>query len=661
MHSDTCPLGALRGRCTIKHRAHIKNLDEYRKQPDCFWYERLFDRYIMRHYEVVPTEQVLNVPKHVLSVLRERWQFVVVELGRGKELSMAERGCSACQSWCSSNDSVRCAICKSDYHLHCLNPPLARKPSRGFGWTCVPCTAKEHKRIESIQAPDISKGYTEGTATPSNQSEATELDVKTEPDNDEVANVAPVASTEASPAPQAAAHRGPTEEQRKRAKLWPFRYLGIHCNVEDVLDYDDRIYPRASSRISSKCQANVPEWHGHHVEFIDAAQARSWSRLKSSKSVKEQRRERDRKRYREKVNEQKRAAGLAVPEDDDNEPAESIDELPFDPSEPLPPWVEIKPKSFAPRGGEETSTLLYSPSREGQDDESKIQQYLKSLEPLVKKLHIQTYSTNFMDAAMQALYMCGFDADRARDSLKDLTRKSLGEPTLTDAEIARFEDAVRKHGSELYPVVKAVGTKKASQIVRFYYMWKKTPSGQEIWGNFEGRKPKPNKEGDPVQRKQKAPPVEEQAGDSSDDSAYDEDKAVRIRKIFRCKFCKSDHSPKWRRAPGSQNTTKTAIIALCQRCAEIWRRYGVEWEDPSEIARKYMEPNGKVRKRYIEEELYKEYVAWETKQRESPASGISVVVKNQNGDASNGARAALDVKRSRQRENENRASLMTKW
>lgn len=65
--------------------------------------------------------------------------------------------------------------------------------------------------------------------------------------------------------------RPATAEQIAQAKLWPYRYLGIHCRVEDALDYDDRIYPRASSRLGPKHQANVHIWHGRPVELVKPA------------------------------------------------------------------------------------------------------------------------------------------------------------------------------------------------------------------------------------------------------------------------------------------------------------------------------------------------------------------------------------------------------
>jgi len=101
MHSDTCPLTSLRGKCCILNRNEIDDVDEYRKTKDCFWYEKMYDRYIHRYYEVIPTSQVINVPENVKKVLDERWKFVIVEIGRGKELTSAVKSCKRCGGYCA--------------------------------------------------------------------------------------------------------------------------------------------------------------------------------------------------------------------------------------------------------------------------------------------------------------------------------------------------------------------------------------------------------------------------------------------------------------------------------------------------------------------------------------------------------------------------------
>lgn len=108
MQSDTCPITSLRGKCHITHRNDIYDLDQYRKIQDSFWYEKLFDRYIHRYYEVIPTSQVINVPAKVKKVLDERWKFVIVEIGRGKELTSAIKSCKRCQGYCARYVHTEC-------------------------------------------------------------------------------------------------------------------------------------------------------------------------------------------------------------------------------------------------------------------------------------------------------------------------------------------------------------------------------------------------------------------------------------------------------------------------------------------------------------------------------------------------------------------------
>ena len=102
MHSDTCPLTSLRGKCQIRHRSEIDDIDVYRKSKDRFWYEKMFDRYIHRYYEVIPTRQVINVPAKVKKVLDERWKFVIVEIGRGKELTSDVKSCKRCAQYAAT-------------------------------------------------------------------------------------------------------------------------------------------------------------------------------------------------------------------------------------------------------------------------------------------------------------------------------------------------------------------------------------------------------------------------------------------------------------------------------------------------------------------------------------------------------------------------------
>jgi hypothetical protein len=102
MHSDICPITSLRGKCQIHHRSDFEDLDEYRKQKDSFWFNQIFDRFIHRWYEVIPTSQIINVPEKVKKALDERWKYIAVEIGRVKELTSAVKSCKRCAGYCAT-------------------------------------------------------------------------------------------------------------------------------------------------------------------------------------------------------------------------------------------------------------------------------------------------------------------------------------------------------------------------------------------------------------------------------------------------------------------------------------------------------------------------------------------------------------------------------
>ncbi|KAG7101115.1 hypothetical protein HYQ44_019596 [Verticillium longisporum] len=52
-----------------------------------------------------------------------------------------------------------------------------------------------------------------------------------------------------------------------------------------------------------------------------------------------------------------------------------------------------------------------------------------------------------------------------------------------------------------------------------------------------------------------------------------------------------------------------AVQALCRRCAELWRRYAIQWEDLEEVARKVTQAGGKAWKKKQDEEFLKELMS----------------------------------------------------
>ncbi|KAL5365590.1 hypothetical protein BJX96DRAFT_14520 [Aspergillus floccosus] len=598
MHSDTCPLGSLRGKCQIKHLSEIDDLDEYRKTRDCFWYDKMFDRYIHRYYEVIPTKRVINVPANVKKVLDDRWKFVLVEIGKRKELTSAVKTCKRCSLYAASTDSVDCAVCHDTYHMYCVRPVLTKKPARGFAWACAACSRAQERKLEARNTPILGE-------TPA------EVEEEIVEEEEEDPNAATNGTAGSTPAPVEEEVRPATEEQMAQARMWPYRYLGIHCRVEDALDYDDRIYPRASSRLGPRHQAMVIPWHGRPVEYVKPPDIKKkYVRTPGG-------------RREVRLSKEALAAIEAAKQEKANRPKWVMDEPPgyIQRGEDEPVTVNSKqvrtaelmfkmpePNQISSRGEDDAPGSDLSPV----DREKFIDEYMIRAKELAPELGVEKYSTNFLDKALELLYANSFDVEAALAKLKQMNKfKDLKEPHLRPEEVKAFEQAVAKYGSEWRNITKHVGTVPHYQIVRFYYMWKKTPRGRQVWGNYEGRR------GKKEAKRTTAAKLVDDVADDHDDSAFDNDKAEEKKRGFQCKFCSTRTSRQWRRAPGVPPGTTTPsepnsrqrdkgpqlTVALCLRCGLLWRKYGIQWESVDEVAKKIAQSGNKSWRRRVDEEL----------------------------------------------------------
>jgi len=83
------------------------------------------------------------------------------------DLTDTLRLCGTCSEWCAkyvfnekillyftyidimvSPDTVGCDRCKHFFHMSCVQPPLLAKPSRGYGWTCAPCSKRHEEEVD---------------------------------------------------------------------------------------------------------------------------------------------------------------------------------------------------------------------------------------------------------------------------------------------------------------------------------------------------------------------------------------------------------------------------------------------------------------------------------------------------------------------------------
>ena len=467
--------------------------------------------------------------------------------------------------------------------MKCVKPPLPRKPTKGYHWACGPCIRTRMKEMRANNIPMFQLKKTTRDEEDEDDDEEEYVDDESEelPESGIPESAGPITRAD-TPVTQfditdGNDHSG-INEGKFNARLWPYRYLGIHCKVEDVLDYQDRIYPRAASRIGPRHQAVVQDWPGRPVEYIERRPVTNLDKFDKRK---------------------KRTVVAAVKEGTETPDDASIH---TGVDEDRPPWIQEKPPGYVARGEDDYSTdgtgtqLVWKKPTNVTD--AQIDKYLSDLQPEATRLKILPSSTSFLDGAINALQYTSFDFQKAKELVSTLTPESLWNPIFSPEEVKRFEAGVAKFGSEFHYVAKEVGTKAPAECVRFYYMWKKTPRGREIWGKQEGRKG--NRHKSAATAAEGLPDV----GDSSDDSAFDERKATRQRKRFECKFCQTQTSRRWRKPPGGLvigGTDGTSILALCDRCGDLWRRYGVHYVVPEEL-KKPVEGKAPKKRRTEDEE-----------------------------------------------------------
>ncbi|KAJ7117733.1 hypothetical protein C8R44DRAFT_626844 [Mycena epipterygia] len=232
IYSEVCDINQLRAKCHVVHRDKISDLSGWKKRPDRFYFNRLFDPYIKKEFEIIQATDVRNIPDNIRDTLTSRYEYVVAEKEVIPDLTDVLRLCESCQVWCPSPDSVQCDRCKRFFHMRCVQPPLAAKPSRGYGWTCAPCSKRHEEEVDSREVRSTAPIIPKKTNAPAARGRGRPRKDRTQAEKEEKLAI-------------------------KHFRMWPFRYFGQYTVAEDTLDPEDLIFPRAATRLGPKFQANV--------------------------------------------------------------------------------------------------------------------------------------------------------------------------------------------------------------------------------------------------------------------------------------------------------------------------------------------------------------------------------------------------------------------
>jgi len=81
IYSEICDVTQLRSKCFVVHRDKITDLAGWKKRPDRFYFNRLFDPYIKKEFEVIQSHDVRNrmfYPKHISYSYRNLFLFTII-------------------------------------------------------------------------------------------------------------------------------------------------------------------------------------------------------------------------------------------------------------------------------------------------------------------------------------------------------------------------------------------------------------------------------------------------------------------------------------------------------------------------------------------------------------------------------------------------------
>lgn len=575
VHKDLCPVQSFRGFAQINHSSQIDDLRAYKQRSNTFYFEKLYDRYTMKTYDMIATKDMTNLPPNYYKALQKRFSFIFVENGHGAHLQAAPHNCERCRQWCPPAESICCFKCGKCYHLVCVEPPLTSRPKRGFAWYCASCSGSERAAHDEIDDTDAQPARSPSpSAQPSPPSTTASYHPPPTPLYEKLAA-------------QFLAHDQCTLKQRRDMEEWPWRYLGVHARLEDALDPQDRPFPRASSRLGARYQCTgIPEWYGHRVVYYDdraaAARARTRRRpVQKSRLSMKSRRARSHSPAPLKPEQEDPLARKKMPV-----PAQFAS---ADPAR-YPGWLQPRPRGYIERGGKETATLMWEEGDEATEGSTDSTAFLTSCADRAAQLGIDAFRANFIDACLKCLLDCKYDPVAARSKVSQLTLADLKEPDFSAEEVHRFEESVRAHGGDLRAAQRAVKSQPITAIVRFYYLWKKTPSGRAIWDNYPQR---------PKNRFKYMKAIQLDLDDPADDARYSDSKIRACGAQFECAYCGTGHSRHWYRAPGVclPKTAEQLCHGLCERCCRLWRRYSVVWCSPDAMAKRAAQKGGGWRAR----------------------------------------------------------------
>ncbi|WBW74134.1 Lid2 complex PHD finger subunit Snt2 [Schizosaccharomyces osmophilus] len=537
MHSDIYNVGFIQELVSVKHKTEIQNFNEYKRQPKCFYYDRLFDQNINKVFDLIPVHSITNLPKRTLSDLQNNYSFAIVELAKGRALMGTPRLCNVCKEWCSLDLSVQCADCKKHYHMKCVQPPLAKKPPHGFGWTCALCSVSHRRRNPSLRKSAKLMAHND-----SESNEEMSSSIKEDTDNNNKASDSALNTSShsvtmtsdnyikqddtLSPPAEAGVpllEEVPSSSFTKLRRLpWNMRYIDLRSDFDNETDSD--LYPSRVRSIASPTFSPTAEVQSKAPRLLTTADEEIDQNLRSLEN-------------------------------------EKLDLSPFFAKWPLLKNIPLKGFLFPFFEPNLRAGMLLVPL---ELDDSDLDDYLRRSWNQWKYLKIEIPPFVLLDVSMTMLYQNGLNMINALDNLQRLITGS-DFPNVDSLKIdeKKFGELVKLYGGSLHCIHRHMEARcSLKELLQFYLAWSISPKGTAILKDFATTK---EKEGS----------WEEKYTLFSNRELYDPSKLAKCKKPMVCRNCQSRKSSDFFVGPGTDNTNleKNKLVIFCEKCGIVWKYY----------------------------------------------------------------------------------------
>lgn len=92
MDCDWNSLSSVEAKVFVKHQSQINDLKQFKIQDSCFYYDKLYDKYTKKTYQVVPLNQINNLPMQYKNLIKS--EFLLIEEKSQKKFTQ-RRNCAA--------------------------------------------------------------------------------------------------------------------------------------------------------------------------------------------------------------------------------------------------------------------------------------------------------------------------------------------------------------------------------------------------------------------------------------------------------------------------------------------------------------------------------------------------------------------------------------